>query len=52
MTSNSQFLHGQFSETKIEQLIENLRGMRPVENDISHEETNVNKENRRLTRTS
>jgi hypothetical protein len=45
MSSNSQFLNGQFSETQIEQLIQSLRGMKPVWNDILHEETNVNKEN-------
>jgi hypothetical protein len=45
MSSNSQFLNGQFSEAQIEQLIQSLRGVRPVENDILNEETNVNKEN-------
>jgi hypothetical protein len=45
MSSNNQFLNGQLSEAQIEQLIQSLRGMRPVENDILHEETNVNKEN-------
>jgi hypothetical protein len=30
MSTNSQFLNGQFSEAQIEQLIQSLRGMRPV----------------------
>ena len=45
MSSNSQFLNGQFSEAQIEQLIQSLRSMRPVENYILHEETNINKKN-------
>ena len=38
MSTNSEFLNGQFSEAQIEQLIHSLRGMRPVENDILDEE--------------
>ena len=38
MSTNSQYLNGQFSEAQIEQL-------RPVENYILNEEKNVNKEN-------
>ena len=45
MSTNSQYLNGQFSEAQIEQLIQSLRGMGPVENYILNEEKNVNKEN-------
>lgn len=45
MSTNSQFLSGQFSEAQIEQLIQSLRGVKPVENDILDEEKIVNKEN-------
>ena len=38
MSTNSQYLNGQFSEAQIEQL-------RPVENYMLNEEKNVNKEN-------
>ena len=41
MSTNSHFLNGQFSEAQIEQLIQILRGMRPVQNYIINEETNV-----------
>ena len=45
MSTYSQFLNGQFNEAQIEQLIQSLCDMRPVENDILNEETNVSKEN-------
>ena len=45
MSTNSQYLNGQFSEAQIEQLIQSLRGMKPIENDILDEEKSVNKEN-------
>ena len=48
MSTYSQFLNGQFNEAQIEQLIQSLRGMRPIENDILSEETNVSKENTRI----
>ena len=45
MSTYSQFLNGQFNEAQIEQLIQSLCDMRPVENYILNEETNVSKEN-------
>jgi hypothetical protein len=37
-------LNGQFSDAQIEQLIQSLRGMKTVENDILDEEKGVSKE--------
>jgi hypothetical protein len=34
MATNSQYLNGQLSDAQIEQLIQSLRGIKPVENDI------------------
>jgi hypothetical protein len=44
MATNSQYLNGQFSDAQIEQLIQSLRGMKTVENDILDEEKGVSKE--------
>ena len=44
MATNSQYLNGQLSDAQIEQLIQSLRGIKPVENDILDEEKTVNKE--------
>jgi hypothetical protein len=33
MATNSQYLNGQLSDAQIEQLIQRLRGIKPVEND-------------------
>ena len=44
MATNRQYLNGQLSDAQIEQLIQSLRGMKPVENDILDEEKTVNKE--------
>jgi hypothetical protein len=44
MATNSQYLNGQLSDAQIEQLIQSLRGIKPVENDILDEEKSVNKE--------
>ena len=44
MATNSQYLNGQFSDAQIEKLIQSLRGMKTVENDILNEEKGVNKE--------
>jgi hypothetical protein len=38
MATNSQYLNGQFSDAQIEQLIQSLRGIKPVENDILDED--------------
>ena len=45
MSTNIQYLNGQFSAAQIEKLIQSLCGMKPVENDILDEEKSVNKEN-------
>jgi hypothetical protein len=46
MATNSQYLNGQLSDAQIEQLIQSLRGIKPVENenDILNAEKTVNKE--------
>jgi septal ring factor EnvC (AmiA/AmiB activator) len=44
MATNSQYLNRQLSDAQIEQLIQSLRGIKPVENDILDEEKTVNKE--------
>jgi hypothetical protein len=44
MATNSQYLNGQLRDAQIEQLIQNLRGIKPVENDILDAEKTVNKE--------
>ena len=44
MATNSQYLNGQLSDAQIEQLIQSLRGIKPVENDILDEEKTINKE--------
>ena len=44
MATNSQYLNGQLSDAQIEQLIQSLRGIKPVENDILDAEKTVNKE--------
>ena len=44
MATNSQYLNGQFSDAQIEQLIQSLRGMKPIKNDIQEEEKGVTKE--------
>jgi hypothetical protein len=46
MATNSQYLNGKLSDAQIEQLIQSLRGIKPVENDILDEEKSVNKVNR------
>jgi hypothetical protein len=43
MATNSQYLNGQFSDAQIEQLIQSLRGMKPIKNDIQEEEKGVTK---------
>jgi hypothetical protein len=43
MATNSQYLNGQLSDAQIEQLIQSLRGIKPVENDILDAEKTVNK---------
>ena len=44
MATNSQYLNGQLRDAQIEQLIQSLRGIKPVENDILNAEKTVNKE--------
>jgi hypothetical protein len=43
MATNSQYLNGQLSDAQIEQLIQSLRGIKPVENDILNAEKTVKK---------
>jgi hypothetical protein len=44
MATNSPYLNGQFSDAQIEQLIQSLRGIKPVENDILDDDKSVSKE--------